>query len=275
MTQPASCFYLEHTQYRRIQLRAALFLAGALLLAIITMGLGISLWSSYAHPFTPYLKWRDALTALLWSTTFVCLGGSIIVMRFLFALRSGYRQSMVTLTGDNMLLVRDLSHENLTSVFWMMNGAFWCFVAVLVGLAPEILFQWTLHIPSIVLMVVTTGLAIVLSIAGLVVSIVAAVFIFIGCVGAATFCRQVGSSQAYQLNADLNMRVYDFALTIVQPDSRESTIELNLLSRDNQRLLLALLYTRWQEAQQRWNPDFGAEIALALEQAENSSPLVI
>jgi hypothetical protein len=268
-------FYLDSVQHDRVRLRAVLFLFASLLLAAITLSLGVFLWSGYPHPFTPYLKWQDALVALLWSLTFVCLGGSIIVFRFLFALRSGYKQGMVTLTSDNVLLVRDLSHENLTSVFWMMNGAFWCFVAVLAGLTPEILFQWTLHLPSAVLMVITTGLAAVLGLAGLVVSVIAAAFIFIGCVGAVTFCRKLGSSHVYQWNAELNLRVDNFALTIMQPGAQESTIELNLLAKEDQLSLLSLLHARWQEAQEAWNPELGAEIMLALQQAETNTSLLV
>ena len=270
MIQPAYRFYLDDTQYERIFLRAVLFLCASLLLAIIALSLGVWLWSGYPHPFTPYLKWRDALVALLWSLAFVCLGGSIIVFRFLFALRSGRKEGMVTLTSDNVLLVRDLSHENVTSVFWMMNSAFWCFVAILVGLTPELLFQWTLHLSNVVLMVITTGLAALLGLAGLVVSIVAALFIFIGCVGAVTFCRKLGSSHAYQLNAELNLRVDNFALTIMQLGTQESTIELNLLANEDQRSLLSLLHARWQEAWVASNPDFGAEITRALQQAKKT-----
>jgi hypothetical protein len=266
MIQPAYRFYLNGTQYERTFLRAVSFLSASLLLAIVALSLGVWLWSGYPHTFTPYLKWRDALVALLWSLAFVCLGGGVIVFRFLFALRSGYKEGMVTLTGDNVLLVRDLSHENLASVFWMMNSAFWCFVAMLVGLTPEILFQWTLHLPNVVLAVITTGLAAILGLAGLVVSIVAAVFVFIGCVGAVTFCRKLGSSHVYQLNAELNIRVDNFALTIMQPGAQESTIELSLLANEDQRSLLSLLHSRWQEAQAPWNPELGAEIVRALQQ---------
>jgi hypothetical protein len=228
------------------------------------------LWKTYTHTFTPYLKWQDALAALLGFISFVSFGGSIAVVRFLCALRAGYSKDMLMLAGDNTLTVRDLSHENLISIFWMVNSAFWCFVVVLVGLLPLVLIEWTLHLPSPVLAVLATGLAIVLSLAGLAISIISAAFIVIGCIGAASFCRKMGSSHVYKLSSELTLRIDNFVLTIICPGTTESMIELDLLAPGDQRDVLSLLYKRWKDTLGVWNPELGEEITQALEKAEHS-----
>ena len=263
-------FCLGDVQYRSVRTRGWLFLVLFLLVALLCLALGGLLWRSYAHTFTPYLKWQDALVALLWFIAFVAFGGSTFVIRFLCALHAGFRRGMVSLTNDNILSVRDLSHENLISIFWMMNSAFWCFVVTLLGLLPCILIEWTLRLPSPALSVLATALAIVLSLAGLVVSIASALCVFIGCVGALSFCRKLGSSHIYTLNSELTLRIDNFVLTIICPGTTESMIELDLLSAEDQRSLLSLLYRRWKDEQEAWNPGFGDEIALALEHAQHA-----
>jgi hypothetical protein len=102
-----------------------------------------------------------------------------------------------------------------------------------------------MHLANPVTMVVTTGLAMLLSLAGIVVSIVALSFIVIGCVGCISFCRKLGSSHTYQLNGQATLRIDNFVLTISYPGSPESLVDLNLLAAEDQRQLLALLHKRW------------------------------
>jgi hypothetical protein len=276
MVQPAIDAYrfcLGRSQYKRVRARGALFLSGFLLVAVCSLILGGLLWRTYTHTFTPYLKWQDALVALLWCISFVSFGGTLAVVRFLCALHAGYNKDMLLLADDNTLTVRDLSHENLISIFWMVNSTFWCFVVVLVGLVPLILLEWTPHLAVPVLAVLATGLAIILSLAGLAVSLIAAAFIVIGCIGAVSFCRKMGSSHVYKLSSELTLRIDSFVLTIICPGMAESMVELNLLTPGDQRDLLSLLYKRWKDTLGVWNPDLGEEITQALEQAEQALPI--
>jgi hypothetical protein len=273
MIQPAMDTYrfcLGRSQYKRVRARAWLFFGGFLIVALCSLVLGGLLWKTYTHTFTPYLKWQDALVALLWFVSFIACGGSIAVVRFLCALHAGYHKGMLTLAGDNTLTVSDLSHENLISIFWMVNSAFWCFVVVLVGLVPLILIEWTPRIPVPALAVLATGLAIVLSLAGLAASIISAGFIVVGCIGAVSFCRKVGSSHIYKMSSELTLRIDNFVLTIICPGKPESMIELDLLTPSDQRDLLSLLYKRWKDALGQWNPELGEEITLALEKTEQT-----
>lgn len=278
MIQPAIetyRFFLGRTQYQRVSLRGWLFLGGFLLTSVVAIVLSVLFWNTYTHTFTPYLKWQDALVALLWFIAFATLGGCIIVARFLCAVRAGYTDGMFTLAADNTLTVRDLSHENLMSIFWMINSAFWCFVAMLVGLVPIILLEWTMHLPNPALTVLATGLAVILSLGGFVVSLISAAFIIIGCIGAISFCRKLGFSHTYQLSIELTLRIDNYVLTIIYPDRPESLIELDLFAAEDQRNLLSLLYKRWKDAQGVWNPTFGEEIALALEKAEQQNAVLV
>ncbi|GCE18421.1 hypothetical protein [Dictyobacter kobayashii] len=268
MIQPVKDTYrfdLAHSQYLRIRRLGWLFFLALIVTAIVGVLCGAALWTTYVHNVTLYLKWQDALVALSWFISFVSILGSILVVRFLHALREGHTAGMVTFEGNNTITVRDLSAENMKSIFWIMNSAFWCFVTALIGLVPAILVGWTMHIPSPVLMVVTTGLAILLSLAGIVVSIVATSFILVGCLGGISFCRKLGSSHTYRLNGQATIRIDNFVLTISYPGNPESLVDLNLLSTQDQHQLLSLLHTRWVDAKQVWNPALGEEIAQALE----------
>src|SRR5205814_4831793 len=109
--------------------------------------------------FTFYLKWQDALVALLWFMSFLSIGGSVMTGRFLYAVHAGSKQGMITLIDNYHLVARDLSSLNLASIFWMLHSTFWCFVALLLGLVPAILIGWTLHITNQGLMIFTTMLA--------------------------------------------------------------------------------------------------------------------
>jgi hypothetical protein len=157
-------------------------------------------------------------------------------------LRLGYARGMLTLVQDKYLVVRDLSHENLTSGFWMIHAAFWCFVAVLVGLLPEMLLSWTLSISNPVLMVLVTGMAFLLGIAGLVVSVIFSSFIVVGFFGAISFYRNLGIERTYPLDDHTTLRLDDALLTITSPGKPESMIDLALLDSDDQSSLLALLH---------------------------------
>ncbi|GCE04573.1 hypothetical protein [Dictyobacter aurantiacus] len=267
MLQPVKDTYrfdLAQGQYLRIRRLGWLFFLALIVTAIVGVCCGAALWTTYVHKFTLYLKWQDALVALSWFISFISILGSVLVVRFLYALRAGRTAGMVTFEGNDTVTVRDLSAENMKSIFWIMNSAFWCFVTALVGLVPAILVGWTMHIPSPVLMVITTGLALILSLAGIVVSIVAVSFILIGCLGGISFCRKLGSSHTYRLNGQATIRIDNFVLTITYPGHPESLVDLNLLSTEDQRQLLSLLHTRWVDAKQVWNPTLGEEIEQAL-----------
>ncbi len=228
------CFDLERVQYMRIRSYAWLFLAALLVCGLIGALSGILLWKTYTHTFTPYLKWQDALVSLSWFITFVSLGGSMLIIRFLHALYAGHTEGMVTFKGKDTIVVRDLSAENLKSIFWLMNSAFWCFVTTLIGLVPAILIGWTLKLSNPLLMFTTTGIAIILSIAGLIISIAAASVVVIGFVGGVSFGRKLGSSNTYQLNGQATIRIDNFVLTIIYPGNPESMVDLNLLTTDDQ-----------------------------------------
>src|SRR6266849_5418421 len=259
LVQDAYRFDLGRAQYLHIRIKGALFFCVLVICACVAMAVGILWWKSYPHNFTPYLKWQDALLGLSWFIAFIALGGGVLVVRFLHALRAGYTQGMVTLVENpqrghsSAITVRDLSAENLKSIFWIMNSAFWCFVTVLIGLLPVMLIGWTLHLSNIVLIILTTSIAIVLSLAGFVLSIIAAFFIVVGCIGLVSFCRKLGSSHTYQLDKQATIRIDNFTLTITYPGETESLVDLNLLAPDHQEQLLLLLRKRWVDIEQIWS----------------------
>lgn len=245
LTQDMYRFHLGRRQYLHIRTLGGLLLGVLLIGMCFSIAVGLLLWKSYPHDFTPYLKWQDALLAFSWFITFITLEGSVLAIRFLHALRAGYTQSMITLVESSAITVRDLSPENLKNIFWIMNSKFWCFVAVLVGLLPAMLLGWTLHLPNIILSVLTTSIVIVLSLAGLIASIIATSFIAVGCIGLISFCRKLGSSYTYQLDKQATIRIDNSTLTITYPGATESVIDLNLLAPDDRQQLLALLHKRW------------------------------
>ena len=254
LSQDMYQFNLGHRQYLRIRTLGGLCLCGQFICACFSIAVGTLLWKTYPHDFTPYLKWQDALLGFSWFMAFIALEGGILVVRFLHALHAGYTRSMVTLVGGSAITVRDLSPENLKHIFWIMNSKFWCFVAVLVGLLPAMLLGWTLHLSNIVLSVFTTSIVIVLSLTGLIASIIATSFIVIGCIGLISFCRKLGSSYTYQLDKQATIRIDNYALTITYPGAAESVIDLNLLAFDDQQQLLSLLHKRWSDTGQAGSP---------------------
>jgi hypothetical protein len=266
-------FRLGRTAYIHTGLLSLLLLGGFLLSGLLTAAVALWFFPTYTHTFTPYLKWQDVLVALCWFITFIALGGCVLITRFLYAVHAGYIREMIAL-GDAALVVRDLSHENLSSIFWLISTALSCFLTALLGLIPEMLLGWTLHLSSPLLAFFVTGLAIVLSVVGLVLTLPFLSFIVIGIAGSVSFCRKMGSPQVYYLTSQTTLSIHSFVLTIIYPDAPESMIDLNILEADDQRRLLHLLFERWIGAQRPWNPSFGEEIVAALEKAEHSVVLV-
>lgn len=256
-------FRLGRTPYLRTCLLAWLFFSGFLLCTLISIVLSTQLLPTYSHIFTPYLKWQDALVALLWYITLISLGGCILTLRFLYALHTGYSKEMLTVVGNSVLIVRDLSYENVLSIFWLVGTALSCFVVALVGLIPEMLMGWTMQLHSSMLAVLGTGLTIVLGLAGFALTLPALSFAIIGIVGSISFCRKLGAAQTYRLTSYATLTIDGFVLTIMYPDAPESMIGLNLLNADDLVHLLSLLRERWQDAQDLWNPRLGEEIEAA------------
>ncbi|SRR6266487_22374 len=266
-------FYLRRASYLRMHLLGLLLIIASLAIAVICAVLAIRVWPTYSHTFTPYLKWQDALLASLWYIALLLLGGSVVVGRFLYALSAGYHKGIFILEGDSTLIVRDLSPKNISSIYWAVGTTLSCFIAALVGLIPEILIGWTLHLQHPALVVLGTGAAIALSLAGLAVSLVALSFIVIGWIGCVSFCRNMGAPQTYRLSNQTSMRIDGFVLSIIHPEQQESMFDLNLLDVEDQRHLLFLLRKRWLDAESLWDPRLGEEIEAALVEAVNFTTL--
>jgi hypothetical protein len=256
-------FRLGRFAYLRATVKGWLLFGGFLLCTVISALLGARLFTSYAHTVTPYLKWQDALLALLWFITFLSLLGGVLVVRFLYALRTGYDKSMIEVR-DAALIVRDLSHENLGSVFWLVGAVLLCFIAVEVGLIPEMLLGWTLHIPVLSLTILGTIIAGLLSVGGLAIVLPATAFVIIGLIGSVSFFRNLGLPRLYRLTNQAVLSIDGFVLTITYPDTPEAMLDLHMLNVSDQRKLLYVLRERWNDAQQLWNPHFGEEIEHAL-----------
>jgi hypothetical protein len=176
--------------------------------------------------------------------------------------------------GGSSLVVRDLSSKNLSGIYWAIGTTLSCFVAALVGLIPEILIGWTIHLPHPALVVICTGVAILLSLAGLVVTLVATSFILIGLVGCVSFCRKMGAPQTYQLGSQTTLRLDGFVLSITHPDQQETVFDLNLLDGKDQHHLLSMLHKYWLDAEHPWNPRLGEEIEAVLKEADHFTMLV-
>jgi hypothetical protein len=174
---------------------------------------------------------------------------------------------------DNSIAVRDLSPKNLASIYWMVGTALSCFLATLVGLAPDILIGWTIHLPHPALVFFGTIAAVLLSLAGLAVTLVAGSFIIIGITGSFSFSRKMGALHTYELTSQATVRIDGFVLSVIYPDEPESLFDLDLLEPEEQRLLLYMLRKHWLEAERLWNPSLGDEIEAALEEAQQAMPL--
>jgi hypothetical protein len=267
-------FYLSHASYKRTRLLGWLLILASLTIAIACVVLSIRLWSSYTHIFTPYLKWQDALFATLCYTSLILIGGSAMVVRFHYALRVGFYHGMFIQKGGSILIVRDLSAKNLSSIYWAIGTTLSCFLVALVGLIPEILIGWTIHLPHPMLVVICTVVAILLSLAGLVVTLVATSFILIGWIGCFSFCRKMGAPQTYQLDRQTTMRLDGFVLSITHPHQQEAVFDLNLLDLKAQHHLFSLLCKYWLDAECSWSPPLGEEIEAVQQGADCFTMLV-
>lgn len=278
MIQSASnthTFYQDRAAYVRTR-RLGWLMCGVFLLgAIVSFVLGVKVWGTYTHVFTFYLKWQDALVALLWFFTFLTLCGSVLILRFQHAVRVGYIKGVFSLIDTTSIAVRDISAENLASIFWILNASFWCFVTVLVGLVPVILIGWTLHITPLPLAIVATGVAILLSLAGIVLSVTFSSFIVVGCFGAVSFWQKLGLVHTYKLDTHTTMRCDDNILTIIYPDMSESMLDLNALDKGDKHLLLALLYERWLASERQWTLSFDAAIEKNMQNVEAAPNVVL
>jgi hypothetical protein len=253
-------FYLSDASYKRTRLLAGILVVVSLTIAAACVVLSVRLWSSYTHKFTPYLKWQDALLATLCYISLILIGGSAMVVRFYYAVRAGFYQGMFIQKDGSTLVVRDLSSKNLSGIYWAIGTTLSCFIAALVGLIPEILIGWTIHLPHPMLVVICTVVAILLSLAGLVVTLVATSFISIGWMGCISFCRKIGAPQTYQLDRQTTMRLDDLVLSITHPHQPEAVFDLNLLDSKDQQRLFFLLYKRGLDAGCAWNPGLDGEI---------------
>lgn len=263
-TQKSYQFHLARQAYKQIRLKAWLMLVAFSLCVLLGTAGGFLLWPAYAHSFTLYLKWQDALVASCWGVALVSLGGCILIVRFLHALRSGYQGAMLTLEGTDRLSGRDLSPKNFTSIFWAIFTTFSCFLVMLVGLIPAVLIGWTVHFANPVLLVLSTIIAFLLSLGGLILALPFGAFFVIGLVGGVSFCQRMGASQTYLLGSQTILRIDGFSLAIMQPEKPESLFDLQLLTPEDQHRLLTLLRERWSEAERSWNPTLGEEIESAL-----------
>ena len=267
-------FRLGRKAYIKTGLLGWLLFVAFLICAVSSAFFGVKLLPTYNHDFTPFLKWQGVLVALCWYISLLSLVGCVLIVRFLYALHAGYRKEMLVLS-DSVLTVRDLSHENLSSIFWLVSTALTCFLAALAGLLPEMLLGWTLQLASPLWVVLGTVAMIILSIAGLAIALPSFLFVIIGLVGSISFCKKMGSPHIYRLTNQAALSIDGFVLTIIYPDAPESMIDLNSLNHEDQRLLLYLLRERWLGEQRAWNPKLGDEIEAALEAAASSASTVL
>ena len=263
-------FRLGRKAYIKTGLLGWLLFTAFFVCAVSAAFFGVKLLPTYNHDFTPFLKWQDALFVLCCYISLISLVGCTLIVRFLYALRAGYRKEMLVLS-DSVLTVRDLSHENLSSIFWLVGTALSCFLVTLAGLVPEMLLGWTLHLASPLWSVVGTVTMIILSIAGLAIALPSFSFVLIGLVGSISFCQKMGSPHIYHLTNQAALSIDGFVLTIIYPDAPESMIDLNSLNPEDQHLLLCLLREHWLGEQRTWNPELGDEIETALQAALSSA----
>lgn len=269
-TVNAYLFCLGRTSYTRTRLLAWLLLMAFLLVSALMSFWAVQLWPNYPHTWTPFLKWEDALFATLVYGALTALSGSILSARFLMILKIARHREMLSLENDSTFTTRDLSIENLASIFWSVGTTFICFVAAVVGLIPEMLIGWTLSLGSPLLVFFATAGAVVLSLAGLCLTLPTLAFTVIGWFGWVSFLKKIGSACTYHLSPQTTIMIDGFVLTIIHPDKPEALIDLNLLDLEDQRHLLYLFRKRWLEAQKSWNPGFGEEIEAVLKSLEAS-----
>ena len=118
------------------------------------------------------------------------------------------------------------------------------------------------------------GVAILLSLAGLVVTLVATSFILIGWVGCVSLSRKMGAPQTYQLGSQTTLRLDGFVLTITHPDQQEAVIDLNLLEVKDQRYLASILHKCRLDAECSLNPRLDEEFDAELREADRFTMLI-
>ncbi|GAC1566419.1 MAG: hypothetical protein NVS3B14_08520 [Ktedonobacteraceae bacterium] len=277
-TEQPVIFYPAPAARRRIRLLASLLIGLSLNAAAAFAYLAILLWPTYTHYFTPYLKWQDALLATLCYCSFILLVAAIVVARFLLALRIGQRHGILILQTDRAhtahptITVRDLSPKNLASIYWSLGATLTCFLAALIGLAPNILIGWTLHLTQPALTILATAIAVTLSLLGLIITIVSASFVLIGLVGTLSLTRSLGAPHVYPFTAQTTLRVdglHPPILSLTYPDHPETLFDLNLLHSRDQQQLLQLLQQHWlyPHPQLSAQPALDQHIEAALEEA--------
>lgn len=252
-------FRLEYASYSRTRLPSWLLLAGFLLCAGLSVVVVKGLWSTYAHTFVPYLRWQDVLVVSLCYIALMALAGCVLVVRFFYALHAGHHKGMLILIADaerTELIVRDLSPKNLAGICSAVGTACTCFAVGVVGLVPEMLLGWTLHLPHPALVVLCTAVVLLLGMVGLVVTLLTAVAIGIGLIGCVSFCKRMGAPQSYLLTSQTSVRIDAGVLTVISPDKPESTVDLKSLEEEEQSRLLSLLERFWQ-------PEADEEIGIA------------
>ena len=261
-------FYQDHMAYGRTRRLGWLMCSVFLLGSIVSFVAGVRVWGTYTHVFTFYLKWQDALVALLWCFALMTFCGCGLILRFQHAVRVGSIKGVFSLIDSTSIAVRDISAENLASIFWILNASFWCFVVFLVGLVPVILIGWTLHLTPLLLSIVATSIALLLSVAGIVLSIALTIFIIAGGFGAVSLWQKLGLVHVYKLDAHTTIRCDGHILTVIYPDMPESMLDLNAFTHDDKHLLLALLHERWLASERLWTLSFDTAIEKAMENIE-------
>jgi hypothetical protein len=234
-------FYPTRQAVRHNRLLASVLMLLALCGSVLLAFAAYRFWPTYTHPFTPYLKWQDALLATLCYGSILLLMADIILARFHFACRQGSRQGILILQPGETLTMRDLSPKNFHAVSSMVGSSFTCFAVTLVGLSPFILIGWTLHLSHLIFIVIATTAAIAISVAGLILSLIFATFLIIGLFGARALARSLGAPHTYYLSPLTTLRIDNDTLTITCPNQPETLFDLHLLQPHDQRHLLRLL----------------------------------
>ena len=269
-------FYPTPQAARRTRLLATLIIIFTLLGSILLALTAYRFEPTYTHPFTPYLKWQDALLATLCYGSLILFIASIILVRFHFACRQGSRQGILILQPQSTLTVRDLSPKNFHAIYRMVGSSFACFLVTLIGLSPCILIGWTLHLSHLILMLLTTAIAIAVSLAGLVLSLIFGTFLIICIIGARALSRALGAPHTYHLTTLTTLRVDNNTLTITCPNRPETLFDLNLLHPHDQLHLLQLLqqHTRQDSLAHPPTP-LDQQIEAALQYSLNCPPLSV
>lgn len=237
-------FYLRRGAYRRNSGIGWYYLGSALLIAISATAGGFLLWSSCAFALTPALL----LPVALWGIALIALVAGTGFVRLLVALRQGYIQGVCQLENGQLLRLRDLSLENYITIVNIAKSALGCFMIVLLGLVPVLCLPSVWQMDSPMLSAVLTVMLIVLSVAGLGVSILAGVFLVIGLIGACSVFRQMGKFQSYTLNHRLNIAVTNSTMTVCSPGKAETLFDLQVLDFSDRRLLQLSLCDYWHIA---------------------------